>query len=648
MTTNLLRFALRIGMIAARSTHLPCRLIFSSACLVVLCSCATAPIWFANNSIRPEIPPEITFNKGAGRGELLLLPLRLEDGEEILMMVDTGAPCSVLDTTLVPKLGKRLGTTKIRWVDRKTPGGVYRAPKLYLHNTPLSTPSRMVASDMPFGTPLRGPVQGVLGIDCLRRYCIQLDFAQSKMRFLDPDTLPTEGLGEPFPLKIWFWNVLTPGNLAGAKGQKSRIDTGCNFDGTLKPKLFQRKLREQTPATNDTRHFATGVWNNTIYTNMAINEYGGFGVQNLLGLRFLARHTVTFNFPKRVMYLQRHSTGPLEPDASDVGYFSQLDCTKGWWDADADQPLADRIIGAPNLRPGTNDAFTRILWWDPPRFIPVGPPQANLRITQLLPGDYGVKIGSRAERKPDGGHGLKFDFDFGKGKVSLASQRGTIFLLHDYNQQKEHMILWAWVLAKEGYRIILLDLRGHGDSSGETFSYGKYETADLQQALDYLAVRNICDGPVGVLGLGYGATLALHWAGRDPRIRTVVAIAPHNQLEQAFERTAREMKATVPAAELQEALAQVAARLDIQWPDWSGEAAMRKLKRPVLLIGGGTDTVVSTNDLRVLEQAAPHGSKALVVRDADHGSVKYWFHEIEEPIKAWLHDHLTRPLEQQN
>ena len=32
---------------------------------------------------------------------------------------------------------------------------------------------------------------------------------------------------------------------------------------------------------------------------------------NTVGLRFLARHLVTLNFPKRMMYLKRTSVGPL-------------------------------------------------------------------------------------------------------------------------------------------------------------------------------------------------------------------------------------------------------------------------------------------------------------------------------------------------
>jgi hypothetical protein len=43
---------------------------------------------------------------------------------------------------------------------------------------------------------------------------------------------------------------------------------------------------------------------------------------NVIGLRFLARHLVTLNFPKRTMYLKRTSPGPLvDEDAQQAAKF---------------------------------------------------------------------------------------------------------------------------------------------------------------------------------------------------------------------------------------------------------------------------------------------------------------------------------------
>ena len=102
-----------------------------------------------------------------------------------------------------------------------------------------------------------------------------------------------------------------------------------------------------------------------------------------------------------------------------------------------------------------------------------------------------------------------------------------------------------------------------------------------------------------------------------------------------------EHKSSISSELLHQALEIVAARLDIKWADWSGEAALRQIKRPVLLIGGGKDTLCTTNDLKVLEQAAPPGSKSLLIPEATCRDVPYWFHQIAEPVKTWFDEHLT-------
>jgi hypothetical protein len=70
-------------------------------CVLLLCSCAM------RDSARSALPAEAAFNEGAGAGGLwsehLLVTLRLETGEELLFIVDTGAPITVLDKSLVPR-----------------------------------------------------------------------------------------------------------------------------------------------------------------------------------------------------------------------------------------------------------------------------------------------------------------------------------------------------------------------------------------------------------------------------------------------------------------------------------------------------------------------------------------------------------------
>src|SRR6478736_4608092 len=185
---------------------------------------------------------------------------------------------------------------------------------------------------------------------------------------------------------------------------------------------------------------------------------------------------------------------------------------------------ADRIVTAPNLHgdPAGNRQMLG-LWQkletnylteriESPLVyasIPVGPPAAELKVLQLPAQDYHVTVSSGVATNR---HGKKmFALSIVTNNVvnfTPHAQPATIVLLHGYMLSKETMLPWALQLAQAGYRVVLVDLRGHGQSTGAQVGFGKYEVNDLRQVLDWLQARGECDEAVGVLGFSYGATLA--------------------------------------------------------------------------------------------------------------------------------------------
>ncbi len=320
---------------------------------------------------------------------------------------------------------------------------------------------------------------------------------------------------------------------------------------------------------------------------------------------------------------------------------------------------ANRIVEAPNIHDhfGVNRA-TRQLWehletnvlipgTTHPLIsltIPVGPPDAKLKAVLLPPQNYHLNISDKVVPAPHGKHNLDF-WVFPETNVPPHPEppdlHTTIFVLHGYLLNKETMAGWAFYLAQAGYRVVLVDLRGHGQSTGDTVSFGKFETEDFRQLLDYLKARGLCDDTVGVLGYSYGADLALHWAAHDSRVRTVVAIAPYNHPEEAIERLVRELKIHLSQRTVEKASALAAARMNIQWSDWSGETAIRQVKVPVLLIGGGKDTIARPDDISTLHDAAAGESKVIEIPMADHSAIEFWFHELGEPVLGWFQEKLN-------
>ncbi len=113
--------------------------------------------------------------------------------------------------------------------------------------------------------------------------------------------------------------------------------------------------------------------------------------------------------------------------------------------------------------------------------------------------------------------------------------RGTVFLLHGLGDSKEYFPyeFYSFIMAGQGYRVILVDSRGHGRSTGDRLTFGFRESRGLVQVLDELQRQGLIVGSVGVLGISYGASTAICWAAIDPRVRAVVALEPFSSLRDA-------------------------------------------------------------------------------------------------------------------
>ena len=175
-------------------------------CIVV---CVLACLMFGGVSaaLGAALPSEVSINQDAGcggwfGGGWLTVKLRLETGEEVAFMVDTGSPITVLDDSLKSKLGKQVGTVPVNFVgSKRQPAGIYAAPKLVLGNVPLLTTNDYVVCT-PLKKKSKKHFQGILGMDCFEDYCIQLDFVAGKMRFLDSTETNAAAWGKMYPLLL--------------------------------------------------------------------------------------------------------------------------------------------------------------------------------------------------------------------------------------------------------------------------------------------------------------------------------------------------------------------------------------------------------------------------------------------------------------
>jgi len=219
--------------------------------------------------------------------------------------------------------------------------------------------------------------------------------------------------------------------------------------------------------------------------------------------------------------------------------------------------IAHRMVQAPNTYPTWLAPKARVMLGFDPRFltnfpaqfVEVGPPAARLCYRVVEPAAYRLNCSSTNWFARGRRH---FNFSFsadvpGRTNAWTGNPRGTVILLHGYGLAQFAMTPWAIRLAEDGWRCVLVDLRGHGRSTGKTIYFGLHETRDLSQLLDALARNGQLREPLAALGESYGAALSLRWKVAEPRVSNVVAIAPYGSLSNAVLNLCAEFPCPCPA-----------------------------------------------------------------------------------------------------
>lgn len=317
--------------------------------------------------------------------------------------------------------------------------------------------------------------------------------------------------------------------------------------------------------------------------------------------------------------------------------------------------IANRVLEAPNQHIKIPEKFQQLglalATNFPVRRVAVGPPPATLDLMVMEPGDYGVKMDSTFTlHQPQGSKTqprCDFHFVFDRShfsatpKTGTDANRGTIFLLHGYGLDKESMVPWGLVLAKAGYRVVLVDLRGNGHSTGDQIFFGGIERTDMVQCLDTLMQRHVCEGPVGALGISYGAVVALQWAAIDPRVQSVAAISPYLNPRVAVDRYLKTFAPTLTRRMDRKAARAAASRLAAEFPDLDTETAVRRIKHPILFVRGEYDEVCFKEDLNRFQAAAPPGSEVKEVPNANHLFTGMSISQLRNPVTKWFRSQLT-------
>lgn len=116
-----------------------------------------------------------------------------------------------------------------------------------------------------------------------------------------------------------------------------------------------------------------------------------------------------------------------------------------------------------------------------------------------------------------------------------APKAVVIFLSGTHNPSVTAFFGHAAWLREHGYASLLVELRAHGESTGERIGLGFEEVLDVQAAVDHLGRDPVyVDAPIVAYGLSLGGATAINATGLTPEIDVLVSLSAFSSWSDVF------------------------------------------------------------------------------------------------------------------
>jgi pimeloyl-ACP methyl ester carboxylesterase len=214
-----------------------------------------------------------------------------------------------------------------------------------------------------------------------------------------------------------------------------------------------------------------------------------------------------------------------------------------------------------------------------------------------------------------------------------AQAVATVIVLHGHGGNKDSLLPLARMLYPR-FNVIMLDLRGHGESDGQRTTIGYEERLDVHAAVDVLVERGL--GPVGVFGMSMGGATAIMAAAEDRRIAAVVADSPFARLRWAIARGAEIRGYPAFLAPLVAWLGCWATALHLGRPMKAFdpvEVVNQIAPRPLFLLHGVEDDVIPVRSAHLLYHRAGQPKELWLIEGQKHCQA---LENLYEPYKQRL------------
>ena len=216
-----------------------------------------------------------------------------------------------------------------------------------------------------------------------------------------------------------------------------------------------------------------------------------------------------------------------------------------------------------------------------------------------------------------------------------GNTEGVLVLLHGWGRNKNSLLSYGLAFAQLGYRVIIPDLRGHGNSTGDWVSFGAEEGRVISALMDELGIEKY-----DLIGFSLGGSTGLHAASLDKRVNQLVVVAPMHSLAQTIAKFAKQSPqwlGEVVVNHKESALALVGNISGYSYAQTSNSvSAARLITKPVLFVYGSIDKMSDFSLNKLLFEQGSSNNKLHRLEGLRHTHVLLHQSELMKPISQWL------------
>ena len=197
-------------------------------------------------------------------------------------------------------------------------------------------------------------------------------------------------------------------------------------------------------------------------------------------------------------------------------------------------------------------------------------------------------------------------------------------VIHGYYGKGQDMIYFAKEYYNRGYNVLVVDLRGHGESQGDYIGMGWHDRLDIIDWTNYIISKNP-NSKIILHGISMGAATVMMATGEDlpANVKLAIEDCGYTSIWDEFEMQLKILYNLPDFPALNAASAVCKIRAGYMLEEGSCVDQVKKSKTPTLFIHGAQDRFVPFEMLDVVYESANCEKQKLIIEGATHAQASF-------------------------